>query len=97
MQKNRLGNFPTRFIIEPIYDKNRRLTGRTAERGQELEADEYRLIVHVSIMNNQNQLLIQKRHRTSQPGLDFGILALAVVRWQVKRVKRLRRVRLLKN
>ena len=53
-----------------IYDKNRRLTGRTAERGQELEADEYRLIVHVSIMNNQNQLLIQKRqpHKPAWPG-----------------------------
>ena len=53
-----------------IYDKNRRLTGRTAERGQELEADEYRLIVYVSIMNNQNQLLIQKRqpHKPAWPG-----------------------------
>lgn len=53
-----------------IYDKNRRLTGRTAERGQELEADEYRLIVHVSIMNNQNQLLIQKLqpHKPAWPG-----------------------------
>ena len=44
-----------------IYDKDRQLTGRTAERGQALEADEYRLIVHVSLMNSQNQLLIQKR------------------------------------
>ena len=53
-----------------IYDKNRRLTGRTAERGQELEADEYRLIVHVSLMSSQNQLFIQKRqpHKPAWPG-----------------------------
>ena len=53
-----------------IYDKNSRLTGSTAERGQELEAEEYRLIVHVSIMNNQNQVLTQKRqpHKPAWPG-----------------------------
>ena len=53
-----------------IYDKDRQLTGRTAERGQALEADEYRLIVHVSLMNSQNQLLIQKRqpHKPAWPG-----------------------------
>lgn len=56
-----------------IYDKNRKLTGRTADAVKELEADEYRLIVHVSIMNNQNQLLIQKRqpHKPAWPGLGY--------------------------
>ena len=53
-----------------LYDKDRQLTGRTAERGQALEADEYRLIVHVGLMNSQNQLLIQKRqqHKPAWPG-----------------------------
>ncbi|GAB2023308.1 NUDIX domain-containing protein [Pseudolactococcus yaeyamensis] len=53
-----------------IYDDTRKLTERTAVRGQELKADDYRLIVHVSIMNSKNQLLIQKRqpHKQAWPG-----------------------------
>ena len=44
-----------------IYDDDRNRTGRTAERNQKLKDGEYQLIVHVNIMNTQNQLLIQQR------------------------------------
>ncbi|NCB82346.1 MAG: NUDIX hydrolase, partial [Bacilli bacterium] len=40
-----------------IYDDDRNRTGRTAERNQKLKDGEYQLIVHVNIMNTQNQLL----------------------------------------
>ena len=46
-----------------IYDVNRALTGRTAERGDRLKDGEYRLVVHVCIFNSAGEMLIQKRHR----------------------------------
>jgi len=53
-----------------IYDDDRNLTGRTAERNQKLKGGEHQLIVHVNIMNTQNQLLIQQRqpHKQDFPG-----------------------------
>ncbi|MCJ1980395.1 NUDIX hydrolase [Lactococcus carnosus] len=44
-----------------IYDQERRLTGRTAERGTKLSAGDFRLVVNLSILNSDNQLLIQQR------------------------------------
>lgn len=54
-----------------IYDHNRQRTGKTIERGEHLEYDEYHLAVHVWIMNDQGQFLIQKRsvNLTRKPGL----------------------------
>jgi isopentenyldiphosphate isomerase len=54
-----------------IYDKNRKLTGRTVERGQKLAEDEYHLVIHVSILNAQNELLIQQRQafKTAWPDI----------------------------
>ena len=53
-----------------IYDDDRNRTGRTAERNQKLKDGEYQLIVHVNIMNTQNQILIQQRqpHKQDFPG-----------------------------
>ena len=44
-----------------IYDRNKKLTGKTVERGTALKDDEYRLVVHVCIFNSKNEMLIQKR------------------------------------
>ncbi len=44
-----------------IYDQERRLTGRTAERGTKLSVGDFRLVVNLSILNSDNQLLIQQR------------------------------------
>lgn len=44
-----------------IYDQNRRLTGRTVERGTKLSVGDFRLVVNLSILNSDNQLLIQQR------------------------------------
>lgn len=47
--------------IWDIYDGNRRKTGRTAVRGEELKAGEYHLVVHVWVMNAKGEFLLTKR------------------------------------
>lgn len=44
-----------------LYDVNRELTGLTAERGEKLAEDTYRMVVHVCIFNSKGEMLIQKR------------------------------------
>lgn len=44
-----------------LYDKDRRLTGKTHRRGDRLKKGEYHLAVHVCIFNSKNELLIQQR------------------------------------
>ena len=44
-----------------LYDKYRCKTGKTHERGIELKKDDYHLVVHVWIVNDKGQFLIQKR------------------------------------
>ncbi|WP_066505319.1 NUDIX hydrolase [Abyssisolibacter fermentans] len=44
-----------------IYDKNRKITGRTMERGSEFGKDDYHLVIHVCIFNTKNEMLIQQR------------------------------------
>lgn len=44
-----------------IYDQERQFTGRTAERGTKLSVGDFRLVVNLSILNSDNQLLIQQR------------------------------------
>jgi len=44
-----------------IYDKNRNLTGRTAERISEIGKDGFHLAVHICIFNSKNEMLIQQR------------------------------------
>lgn len=45
-----------------LYDRDRRLTGKTHRRGEALAPGEYHLVVHVCIFNSAGQLLIQQRH-----------------------------------
>ena len=47
-----------------IYDENRNKTGRTFVRGTQLNAGEYRLVVHIVIFNAKGQMLIQQRTAT---------------------------------
>lgn len=44
-----------------IYDKNRRPTGRTVERGKPMRQDEYHIVVNVWIINSKGQWLISRR------------------------------------
>jgi len=44
-----------------IYDKNREKTGRTHERGIPVKEGDYHLVVHVWIVNDSGEFLIQKR------------------------------------
>lgn len=54
-----------------IYDENRNKTGRTHRRGDEMQLDDYHLVVHVCIFNSNNELLIQRRHpdKIGWPGM----------------------------
>lgn len=44
-----------------IYDKDKRLTGKTVARETPLQTDEFRLVVHVCVFNANDEMLIQKR------------------------------------
>lgn len=44
-----------------IYDKERRLTGRTVERGKPMAQDEYHIVVVAIIRNAEGKYLISKR------------------------------------
>ena len=44
-----------------IYDVYRRPTGRTMLRGEEVQAGDYHIAVHVIIFNSKGQMLIQQR------------------------------------
>ena len=57
-----------------IYDNNRRRTGKTVAKGEKLTPGEYYLAVHVWIMNNRGQFLIQKRAHTVLKNQDMWSL-----------------------
>ena len=44
-----------------LYDINRIKTGKTIERGKEIPAGLYHIVVHVCIFNSKGQMLIQQR------------------------------------
>lgn len=47
--------------IWDIYNKDRQKTGKYHERGNKMNEGDYHLVVHVWIVNDQGQILIQKR------------------------------------
>jgi 8-oxo-dGTP diphosphatase len=46
-----------------IYDKNRLSTGKTVQRGLPMKQDEYHVVVHVWIRNEDNRFLISQRSK----------------------------------
>jgi isopentenyldiphosphate isomerase len=44
-----------------IYDVHRIKTGKVVSRGDKLDSDEFHMVIHVAIINSDNQLLIQQR------------------------------------
>ena len=44
-----------------LYDRDRRLTGMTARRGDPIPPDSYRLAIHVCLFGEDGRLLIQQR------------------------------------
>ncbi|WP_016913154.1 NUDIX hydrolase [Mammaliicoccus vitulinus] len=58
-----------------LYDENRQLLNETMVRGHEVPPNRYHLVIHVCIINEQGQLLIQKRRddKLGWPGAwDFS-------------------------
>lgn len=52
-----------------IYDKNKKKTGRTAERGvYQLKEGEYHIVVTGIIINSKNEILISKRAENKKFG-----------------------------
>ena len=49
-----------------VYDRDRRLTGRTIRRGDEMAAGDYHLVVHVCLFNAEGEMLIQQRQPCKQ-------------------------------
>lgn len=45
-----------------VYDKDRNKLDLTIDSDKELGKDQYRLVVHVCIFNDKNEMLIQRRH-----------------------------------
>ncbi|MCL2461612.1 MAG: NUDIX domain-containing protein [Defluviitaleaceae bacterium] len=44
-----------------VYDRYRRQTGKTVERGGHLSGGEYRAVVHICVFNDKDEMLIQQR------------------------------------
>lgn len=57
--------------IWDILDEDGNKTENTIKRGEELKNDQYHLVVHIWIINDSNQFLIQKRaeHLELEPGI----------------------------
>lgn len=53
-----------------IYDKDKRLTGKTIERGEGLEQGEYHLVVGIWTITDDERILLTQRH----PDKDAGLL-----------------------
>lgn len=49
-----------------VLDRDRRLTGRTMRRGDEMAAGDYHLVVHVCLFNAEGEMLIQQRQPFKQ-------------------------------
>lgn len=58
-----------------LYDKNRLPLKQTGVRGKALPSGTYHMVVHVCIFNDQNQLLIQKRHPDKSSWSNFWDLS----------------------
>jgi len=57
--------------ILDIYNEDRELTGRTHKRGNPVREGDYILVVHVWIVNEEGEILIQKRQENKKifPGM----------------------------
>ena len=53
-----------------LYDDERRITGKTIERGDPLPESRYHLVIHICIFNSEGKMLIQQRQpfKKSFPG-----------------------------
>lgn len=60
-----------------IYNKNRERTGRTIIRGNPVKDGDYILVVHVWIINDNDEFLIQKRHPSKKIYPDMWDCAVA--------------------
>ena len=49
-----------------LYDRNRQLLNETAVRGEKLPKGRYRLVVHICLFNEKDEMLIQQRQTTQK-------------------------------
>jgi len=75
-----------------IYDENREKTGRTHERGIPVIEGDYHLVVHVWIVNDSGEFLIQKRQpwKEGWPNMWDGSAAGSVVAGETSKSAALR-------
>ena len=59
--------------LRDLYDKNKNLTGEKYYKGEILTKDRYILVVTLFILNQHNELLLQKRSK--EKGGKFGFLS----------------------
>ena len=57
--------------IIDLYDKNKQLLEETAVRGDKLPKGRYRLVVHICLFNDKDEMLIQQRQTTQKHFADF--------------------------
>ena len=57
--------------IWDLYDKNRNLLGKTAERGSKLEKDTYHLVVDLFFLNSKGETLLQLRAKEKKNHPDM--------------------------
>lgn len=49
-----------------LYDENKLPTGKTIQKGEKVKKGFYRIVVHICIFNNNNEILIQRRKDTKK-------------------------------
>ena len=49
-----------------LYDRNRQLLNQTAFRGEKLPNGTYRLVIHICLFNDKDEMLIQQRQTTQK-------------------------------
>jgi len=61
---------------QDIYDIHRNLTGRTVQRGKPRKSDEYILVIHLLLFDQQGRFLVQKRVRNKASWPDMWDISL---------------------
>ncbi|MEI0604231.1 NUDIX domain-containing protein [Brachyspira alvinipulli] len=52
--------------IWDIYDRNKNKTGRFHKRGLPMNKDDYHIIIHAWVVNNNDEVIITKRHESKR-------------------------------
>ena len=64
-----------------IYDKYRQKTGRVHKRGNSMPNGDYHLVIHIWIVNDKGEFLIQKGNHGKKVGQICGIVLWLVLQY----------------